>query len=172
MNSQSSFYKQLFDTFQKAENLGFPQFLNDIDKSTPLNSGPYLIFLSDIRSGSVLKPRSYWMKKLTDTVDSLKAIGLTAKFVIIGGSVLEYSRQPNDLDCAIFYTSQFPPNIDAICKLQSSWKKDSVDLRLIPSDGSQALVAKSAIFFSNLYAQSKLKLPKPTHSVVIVDCEN
>jgi hypothetical protein len=154
--------------YQRARECGFPAFVQSIDESTPLNATPYVVSLRQFVAGDWPAGRRALLDALLATIARLPQHGARAEIVLVGGSFLDASRSPRDLDAALFYSrcGDAPPDL---AQLQDELRASCLDLRLLPLDIAPVMVLKMALYFGVLYTRGREAQPQ-LRGLVLVDC--
>lgn len=158
-------------SFKLAESQNFPHFVGPERASTPINSSPYMVALSDVRNGKVLKRRDRLMTIFLRCVDTLSARGIEPVAALLGGSAIGPKPNPSDLDCVLFYRADRDSIRDFswMASFERASKSDGLDVRLVPLDGDPVLLIKIASFFSTLYVKNAGE-DRIVRGLVLVDC--
>lgn len=159
----------LFQYFFEAENRDFPPFLGPEWDSTPVNATPYLVAISKLQRGEVLKKRHSLINFFLEAITDMNALGVSARAAILGGSSIGPKKAPRDLDCVIFYVTETAPDAERVLRWQRDFKEKGLDVRLIPWDGDPILTLKAAMFFSTLYCKNAGSL-EIVRGTILVDC--
>ena len=160
------------ENFRLAQERGFPVFLTPERQSTPLTATPFVTTLSDIRSGAALGHRNLLMTKLLRAVDHLPDLNLKATMILIGGSTIGSKPDPSDVDAVVFYEAQGNPSqgfAKNLATIQKTSKQNDADIRFIPSDGDQIILARALIYYGMLYSKSEGSM-NIERGLVLVDC--
>ncbi|UMZ09507.1 hypothetical protein I9018_18395 [Pseudomonas sp. MPFS] len=160
----------LLQHYNKARSVDFPAFIDNKATSTPLNSAPYITHLSEF-SKELLDPvRHSFRAQLIAAIDELRESGILVEIVLIGGSFLDTTVTPGDLDCVLFYSVEDEQFTLDLQQWQLKVKDEHLDARLIPVDTNPLFTLKAALFFAVLYTQRKTPGGLPT-GLILIDCK-
>jgi hypothetical protein len=163
------FLDHLNTIYEGAKKEGLPVFASCVDATTPMNASPYVTNLRTFLSGWGEK-REVLVKRLAATLHQLEDFCLIPEILMIGGSFLDESVDPNDIDCVVFFSKSeiAPEEVDQWVKAQ---KDVGLDMRLFPLDMDPIIVLKVSAFFGGLYSKTK-KSGTKERSIILVDCRN
>lgn len=161
----------LYACFDKAKEKSYPIFPYGIQKSTPLNSAPYVIDWSrfiEIFGKQGLRSRQ--ADYLSESIKELNIHGIDIYFILVGGSFTNINnKSPRDMDCIMFYRINIAEEecVSLLQDTQKRLKERTVDARLIPGDSDPIIFAKSISFFTLLFSQYKDN--KDSRSLLLVE---
>ena len=156
------------ELFPQAEAAGFPPFLTEVKASSPLNASPYVTSLEDLRAGRALPARREQVRRLVDYLTMLAAHGVQCDFMVLGGSLLDASRTPRDIDALFLYRARDGFDTAGLRDLQIAAEKFRIDARLAPIDGDMLPALKITLFMAMLYSTDRSG--SLARGVVLVDC--
>lgn len=139
---------------------GFPMFYGNVDDSSPLISGPYVVSYDEIRTViGAMGSRDQLLRSLNTLLDELKNY-VTIETLMIGGSVLiPEVATPRDIDCFLFYSAMnggaHGVGVDKAMKWVRKYRQKGVDMRLFPVDGPGWLTVKLAGYSAGLFSASR-----------------
>lgn len=154
MQASSKIAVQMEQAYRLARSLGFPAFPEGVQASTPINATPFLIDID----GLVLLSQDPWrielIQRLLSLIDETRGLGVSPLAALIGGSFLDSSCVPHDLDCVIFYENGQRSSHE-LARLQKKWRTDCIDVRFIPYDRDPIILLKAAVYFGALYSSTR-----------------
>lgn len=154
--------------FETAAIFGFPRFTRTIDQSTPENSSPYVVPWALLNLHSFDPRRRELLTALGSALSDLRSSAIAVDQIIIGGSFLNLSAVPRDLDAVLYYRceSARPDGLTAWC---ARWKEKSLDLRMVPVDAGSDLLIRMTSYFTMLYCQSRVGVDHlESHGLLLV----
>ena len=133
-------------------------FTTPIEKATPVNSSPYVLSLPDfVRQFAAPGIRAALLDRLGRTLDAMGRAGCPARYLLVGGSFINQTAEPRDLDLVVFY-QRVPGAGDAgtfLLNLRDSLSKERlIDARFVALDGDPLWVIKLSAYFHALYQQA------------------
>lgn len=165
--SLDEIFPQVRKAYVRAVSEDFPAFLDSIDLSTPLNASPYLVGLTEFVTRQRDPGRDQLVARLQDALNNLRDMGANPQALLIGGSFLDSTQTPHDLDCVVYYESETRPS--GLARWQLKQHDRGLDLRLVPIDSDPILVLKMTLFFGALYGRGRGALPA-LRGTLLVDC--
>jgi hypothetical protein len=131
----------------------FPAFAGSDRESSALNASPYVTdyetFLADLGQWP---DRKELLSALEVAIGLLRERRVDPRFALVGGSVLNKSVAPKDIDVAFFFTTEIDRETVPLFDLQKRMKMMRIDARLVAYDADPILPLKAVGFFATLYS--------------------
>ncbi|MCF5141570.1 hypothetical protein FEM54_24800 [Pseudomonas edaphica] len=157
--------------YANAKTLEFPAFIGNKSTCNPINSTPYITSLSRFFAEPKDPKRRLLCARLKAAIAELAMADISVEIILIGGSFLDSTVIPGDLDCVLFYSMNAETSVLDLQQWQRQMKAQDLDARLIPMDTHPLIMWKSALFFSVLYTQRKNGDGVPT-GLILLDCKH
>lgn len=156
--------------YSNAKTMDFPAFIDKTSICNPINSTPYITSLSKFFEEPKDPKRSLLCERLKTAIAELEMTDIGVEIILIGGSFLDSTVIPGDLDCVLFYSLSSETSTLDFQQWQHQMKKQDLDARLIPMDSNPLIMWKAALFFAVLYTQRKSAEGVPT-GLILIDCK-
>lgn len=146
----------LNEHFIRASQQGFPAFPNGEAASSPVNAAPFVASFDDLVGTTGGDPvRASLLEALASVLEELRTAGIAVRVGLIGGSFLDHSVTPRDLDVVLFYEHAVAGLELDLRHLVHRLPQRGIDARLVPIDVSPVIFLNSAIYFALLYSRTK-----------------
>ena len=156
--AEQSFAQAVLPWFQMAIESDLRLFQPDVQGSNPLNSSPYLVDFARFRDAFGRSTRrALLVERLQTMLTELEVSGIEIIALLIGGSMVERSREPRDIDCAAFYRCSGPAG-DVGVRLAGTARQYlavGVDVRFVPVDSDPLILIKMTSYFTSLYSATR-----------------